>query len=68
MAYLSEMRPCVQMKLLRKIFKQLNVYEIFSEFEQNFVVLWQQHFNRLSKMRFICLEEFFMEILLPGKF
>ena len=58
MAYLSEMRPCVQMKLLRKIFEQLNVYEIFSEFEQNFVVLWQQYFNRSSKMRFIYLEEF----------
>ena len=68
LAYLSEMRPCVQMKLLRKIFKQLNVYGNFSEFEQNFVVLWQQHFNRLSKMRFICLEEFFMVSLLPGKF
>ena len=59
LAYLSEMRPCVQMKLLRKLFKQLNVYGKFSEIEQNFVVLWQEHFNRLSKMRFICLEEFF---------
>ena len=56
------------MKLLKKFFKQIYVYEIFSELEQNFVVLWQQHFTRLSKMRFICLEDFFMEILLPGKF
>ena len=36
---------------------QINVYEIFSEIEQNFVVLWQQQFNRLSKMDYICLEQ-----------
>ena len=59
LAYLSEMCPSVQMKLLRETFKQINVYESFSELEQIFVVLWQQHFNRLSKMRFICLEEIF---------
>ena len=39
LAYFSEMRPRVQMKLLKKIFKQINVYENFSELEQNFVVL-----------------------------
>ena len=37
-----------------------NVYEFFSELEQNFVLLWQQHFSRLSKMRFICLEQIFL--------
>ena len=59
LAYLSEMRPCVQIKLSRKVFKQTNVYKKFSKIEQKFVVLWQQHFNRLSKMDFICLEQFF---------
>ena len=56
LAYLSETRPCVQMKLLRNFFKQIIVYETFSELEQNFVVLWQQYFNRLSNLRFIWLE------------
>ena len=56
LAYLSEMRPCVQMKFLRKFFNQMNVYELFSELEQIFVVLCQQYFNRLSNLRFICLD------------
>ena len=60
LTYLSEIRPCVQMKVLRKVFKREDVYEILSEREQNFFVLWQQHFNRLSKMGFICLEQFFL--------
>ena len=59
LTYLSEIRPCVQMKVLRKVFKREDVYEILSEREQKFFVLWQQHFNRLSKMGFICLEQFF---------
>ena len=68
LAYLSEIRPCVQMNLLGKIFKQKNVYENFSELEQNFVVLWQKHFNRLSKMDFICPEHFFYgDFYLPGR-
>ena len=60
LACLSKRRPCVQMNLLRKsLFEQLFVYDFFSELEQIFVVPWQQYFNRLSKMRFICLEQFF---------
>ena len=60
LACLSKRRPCVQMTLLGNIsFEQIIVYEFFSGFVQNFVVLWKQHFNRLSKMRFICLDYFF---------
>ena len=38
------------------------VYEVFSELEQKIVILWQWNFNRLSKLRFICLEGLFREI------
>ena len=58
LAYLSEKRPCVQMKLLKKFFKQINVHELFSKLEQNFV-LCQQYSKRLSNLRFICLHYFF---------
>ena len=57
---LSKRPPCVQMKLLRKsFFGQKIVNDFFSEFEQSIVILWQHNFNRLSKLRSICLDYFF---------
>ena len=57
---LSKRPPRVQMKLLRKsFFEQKIVNDFFSEFEQSIVILWQHNFNRLSKLRSICLDYFF---------
>ena len=47
------------MKISRIFLTKKLFTNFLSELEQNFVVLWQQHFNRLSKMRFICLEQLF---------
>ena len=46
-----------------KIFiDRIIVYEVLSELELKIVLLWQLNFNRLSKVRSICLEELFQEI------
>ena len=40
-------------------FWKKNVFDFFSALERRIVILWRWISNRLSKMRLVCLEEFF---------